>query len=70
MYPKDKEYFKDLFENNVNATRKLELLDELALIADKGNLCFGYSYQGCLTNHCDWKGNSYENVYMIKIYTD
>ena len=70
MYPKDKEYFKDLFENNVNAGRKMELINELALIADGGNLCFGYSYQGSLTTYSDWQGNNYENVYIIKVYTD
>lgn len=66
----DKEYFKDLYEGDVNADRKTELINELALIADRGNLCFGYSYQGCLTSYTDWEGKTYENVYRIKVYTD
>lgn len=71
VLPTDKEHFKWLEDDSIhhNDERK-ELLDELALIADNGNLCFGYAYLGKLSSYTDWQGKKYENVYRFKIYTD
>ena len=65
----DREYFKDLIENE-DTQRKSELIRELALIADSGNLCFGYGYQGKLSYYKDYQGNEYSEVFSIKINTD
>ena len=66
----DKEYFKDLEDENTSQERKKELLNELALIADGGNLCFGYSYQGKRGSYENWEHKKFENLYMIRIFTD
>ena len=66
MVIKDNNYFNKLREERGNK----EVVNQLALIADSGNLCFGYQFLGNLTECSDWQGNKYENVYMIKVYTD
>ena len=71
VVPADEEHFKDLenpwaeLDNN-----KKELLNEMALVADDGNLCFGYTYLGKLASYTDSKGEKFENVYRFRIYTD
>ena len=63
----DHDYFYNL--ENYKEGQK-ELLDQLALISDQGNLCFGYAYQGKLDEYTDWQGTKHKNVYRIKVYTD
>ena len=66
MVIKDKEYFNKLREEK----GEKEVVNQVALIADEGNLCFGYTFQGMLTEYIDGKGNKCKNVYRIKVYTD
>ena len=66
MVIKDKEYFNKLREEK----GEKEVVNQVALIADGGNLCFGYRFQGNLSEHTDWQGNKYNDVYVIKIFTD
>lgn len=71
VIPTDKEYFKWLEDDSIHhSDERSELLDELALIADRGNLCFGYQYLGKLTSYTNYQGEKFENVYRFKIYTD
>ena len=71
VVPIDKEHFKFLEDDSIhhNDERK-KLLDELALIADNGNLCFGYYYLGKLSSYTNWQGEKFENVYRFSINTD
>ena len=62
----DQDYFDNLKKNKGDK----EVINQIALIADDGNLCFGYTFQGKLTEYTDWRGNKYKNVYRIKVYTD
>ena len=62
----DQDYFDSLKKNKGDK----EVINQIALIADSGNLCFGYSFLGKLTEYTDWRENKYENVYRIKVYTD
>ena len=62
----DQEYFDNLKKDKGGK----EVINQIALISDTGNLCFGYSFQGMLTEYTDWQGNKYQNVYRIKVYTD
>lgn len=69
--PTDKEHFKGLDDSSIlNEEERKKLLDELALIVDNGNLCFGYAYLGKLSSYTDCQGKKFENVYRFKIYTD
>jgi hypothetical protein len=70
VVPVDKEHFKDLEDANVNIERKKELLNEMALVADGGNLCFGYNYEGKLTSYTNSKNEKFDNVYRFYIFTD
>ena len=71
VVPTDKEHFKFLEDDSIhhNDERK-KSLDELALIADNGNLCFGYYYLGKLSSYTNWQGEKFENVYRFSINTD
>lgn len=66
MIIEDRSYFDKLREEKGSK----EVINQLALIADGGNLCFGYHFQGNLTEYTDWQSNKYEDVYVIKIFTD
>ena len=71
IVPVDKEHFKDLENSWAELNnKKKELLDEMALIADNGNLCFGYTYLGKLTSYENSEGEKFDNVYRFRIYTD
>ena len=71
IVPVDKEHFKKLESSWAEMDNdKKELLNEMALVADGGNLCFGYTYLGKLTSYENSKGEKFENVYRFKIYTD
>ena len=66
----DTKHFEDLERESAPPERKKKLLNELALIADDGNLCFGHSYLGKLISYENWKGEKFENVYRFRINTD
>ena len=66
----DKEHFKDLENEDASKERKEELLDELALIADNGNLCFGYKFIEKMDSCESWTGEKYKDVYKFRINTD
>lgn len=62
----DQDYFNKLEEEKGIK----EVINQIALISDQGNLCFDYTFLGKLTEYTDWRGNKYTDVYRIKVYTD